>query len=70
MKTIENTLAFGNFKPGDQLCIPDEADFDHFHFAEVVENPEPTPVEDDSPVKTDEVPLEDTSDNTLESEEV
>lgn len=49
MKTIENTVAFGNFKPGDQLLIPDNAEFDNSYFKLV------TPP-DDKPVVTPVVP--------------
>jgi hypothetical protein len=52
MQTIENTIAFGNFKPGDQLAIPDGADFDHYYFKAVPADPPvaPDPPADPTPV--------------------
>lgn len=33
---IVNIVPFGNFKPGDEVEIPDGSEFDRGHFKEVV----------------------------------
>ena len=55
---IENTVAFGNFVPGDRVLIPDGAEFDHSYFKAVADNPpDDKPVDPPKPVdKPDEEP--------------
>jgi hypothetical protein len=50
---IVNIEVFGNFKPGDQVELPDNATFDSFYFkpVKVADNAPVTPVTTEGGVK-------------------